>query len=237
VDSGVTFEGSHIDFAPVIISPFAASKASPHLLRSVSQAFLDRLNGGVNVSSEVALATELTRLNRTTGLNSPINQHGVSTVLMACFYEREYDLSGELLVDPLTQQLAMMDTETDDVNAIEAFQQLSNEGHQIKIGLPHWLGRACSAAAVQSIQTALENEAVALGFDLPEFGFDGIAFTETGNQFVVEAELDGTTIGPVTVSSELGEYDKHHLVAYTAALGRTFLPTGQLENNRSFMLN
>lgn len=238
VEAGVMRDGATLTIGDATIHPEAAVNATPGGIRTLARAF-DRFNRSApSASAREELSGELDDFVTVCGsVSGPVVSRGVTTVLLVGSYAREYDLSAPFEVDALTEEISMMDVGGDNDDLFSALSSSLSAVSGLSVGKPSWLGRACSDAAVRNVLTVLSAEAAFYGLDVESSGFDGLAMADRGNSVLVEASLDGVSLGPVAYPRSVVALDQAFPVHALGAMARGEIPGGHLEHSRSVYLN
>nr|WP_250807277.1 hypothetical protein [Neorhizobium tomejilense] len=238
LDSGVMAEAATLTLSATPVRPDSVVNATPGGLREVAQAFNDfrYANRPANRRGRLEAAIEDFE-TVCDNLSDVRTARGTVTMLIAGSYAREYDTSGPLVPDGLTMQIANCDFGDEHKEALDSLTAKLSEIAGMEVGRPHWLGRACAAAAVQNTMAIFEAEAKFYGLDVRENGFDGVGIVQRGDTTLVEASLDEISLGPVPYPSKLAELDPSYPVEAFGDIAKEAIPCGHLEHGRSAYLN
>lgn len=238
-DSGLTVPEGDLAISDALLDPSAVVNASPATVRYLATAF-DRFNkSGGTVTSHLDLEGAVDEFDALCAPSRPPRENAAScevTLLLVGGYTREFDHTSDHALDGLTTHLVNEDMFGEYDDQMEAFRNLAEDAIGLKVGKPYWMGRACAAAAIQSIETSLKAEAAFYGHegDIP---FDSVSYCERGAVTMVEGVFAGNMLGPFAFDTAQCRLDPiwHH--AAIDALALEIAPSGHMEHGRSAMLN
>jgi hypothetical protein len=163
--------------------------------------------------------------------------YGPSSMLIVGSYVRAYNHREHIDMDGLTALIHGTEETYEARETASRFSdQLDGAFSGIRIGLPRWLGLACSEAASDHAVSMLRWEADQVGLE-DGTAYDEIAIEQIGDEIVVEASRNGYTLGPVSVPTRLVSHDPATFMRLTATAGKSLVPGGHLSTGRSMALN
>ncbi|MCV9964714.1 hypothetical protein OIU34_22750 [Pararhizobium sp. BT-229] len=237
-DAGLLAPDGRVALSDTPLRPDLVVNATPGVLRRLHRAF-ERFAGSKGAAADRAiLEMEVDDFETACHPESRVNAaRGTATFLFVGFYSREYRLTSFIELDAMTSQINNADAHGEHDECLEAFEELARDVTGLDVSLPHWPGRGCAAAALETVRAHMEAEALCYGKDLAVSGLDAIACARRGDVTLVEGEIDGNILGPFAFPASLVKFEPEWASESLEEMARAVLPSGRLEYGRSASLN
>jgi hypothetical protein len=237
-DAGVAAPGGRIVLSDTAIRPDFLINATPGILRDLNRSFERFVTSQGTSDDRERLEGDMDDFGTFCCPEFDVVElMGTTTILIVGYYTRQYGLLEQVDMDALTVQISSGDPSEDQSESLGAFSELAGDMTGLEIGLPHYLGRGCAAAAVENIRSMMQAEASCYGNDLSVVGLDGIACAIRGAVTLVEGEIDGQILGPFIFSTRMASYEPEWLSSRLEGMAHSIIPAGRLEYSRSASLN
>ena len=236
--SALATEEATLTLSDTPLRPDFVVNSTPASLRRIARAFEDFVKSGKTSGARAELEGDMADFETLcTPDTASACPKGTVTVLLAASYTREFDLTAEVDLDGLTVHLANEDPDSEFAEEMACFLDNARDATGLVVGKPHWLGRACAAAAVQAVYASLSAEAAFYGVDLGQRPLEGIAFAAKGEVTMVVGEVAGRTLGPFAFDTSLARHEPDWPAVQFESMAYQTMPSGHIENSRSAMLN
>jgi hypothetical protein len=237
-DTGLVAPGGRVALADIALRPDVVVHATPGTLRDLHSAFAEFVASPGTAADRSLLEGEVDDFETFCVPEGQVSEaKGIATMLLVGFYSRVYAVMTEFDIDALTVQISTGDGEGNHVESLAAFAELAADITGLDVALPHWLGRGCAAAAVETVRTMMEAEAECYGKELSVSGLDGVGCAQRGDVYLVEGEIDRRILGPFSFAANLVRYDPEWVSDRFEGMARAVIPSGRLEHSRSARLN